>query len=232
MGRYCNDLPLSSDAFTIFGIEGSKQHHACIAEAERTMKTRAIPPLVDALQNKHRSVLEARQEEKEEEGYGRMWEKVSKLFHEQGVNLQEMGEVRRRMVWEEGKQVLLLLMIARAVKTMWREWMREAGKVRSQVMEGKLIISSSEMLELESSQMTMLILRMLFDRGDDKESMSGERNEETEGSGKMPAIWKEISDRLQVNIHNTINKTNKDQNVLSFVILWKLTHMIKPTQQQ
>ena len=145
--RYCFERRLSCDAFSPFGEENREEHEQDIEVAEEWMEKKAWMQLVSDLQEEkdlqHSSLIDGEN----------MMKKISEIFHKHGVNLSDMGEIQKRARSPKVKERLLMMMVARSVKCVCREWMQNL--IEKQVKERKL-------LGIESSQVIVILLGLVF----------------------------------------------------------------------
>lgn len=107
--------PLSSDAHTAFGRDDAATHNAEVDEATQFLQTTVIPSFADTLTNKH---------------HLKQYTEGSILvreLHRWGINLRYMGLVRSKLSLHNsaGRHLLLLEMVLRCLKNMFRRKLRK-----------------------------------------------------------------------------------------------------------
>lgn len=139
---FCADLPLSSDALTDFGSEDRKNDEKDFDEAEKRMSEQAIPSLVKDLEL-HLVTdggAEDSKDEKQPTSDADLYARVSMIFHRNGVNLWQLGEVRDKCQAPQVKQALLSVMVARALKCLTRKWMRTLSAALNRPIDPEAVV--------------------------------------------------------------------------------------------
>jgi hypothetical protein len=124
----CANAPLSSDAFTGFGLDDFRTHNKEVLEVYRHLLGTVIPKFVNSLDQGHLFPSDGAA--------------LTKLMHQHGINMRLAGLLRSMSTTPRVRHLLMVEMLTRVFKNLLRHKLRSAmhAAVRDANLERKKII--------------------------------------------------------------------------------------------